>query len=125
MMSRVILAGLFCLLAAPAFAAATIAVQIDDDTYPANAASAQVTAGVPVTIEIIIKNGKAAQPVQLPHADGTTLNGSGTNPQPNADIYSFFLTPNKPGAVIIKPFDVRTTDGQTLHVGAIRLRAGK
>ena len=112
------------LSAGPALAAASLEVQINGLPY-ANMAnwpsSAKLVAGVPITVSITIHGGKAADPPWLKHGVDVQMNGAGTNPQPNSDEYTFFVTPLHPGKVTFPAFDVRTTAGQTLHANAITL----
>jgi hypothetical protein len=109
--------------AGPAFAA-SLEVQINGLPY-ANMANWPVSArpivGVPVTVAIIIHGGKAADPPWLKHGDDVQMNGAGTNPQPNSDEYTFFVTPLHPGKVTFGAIDLRTTKGEALHANAITL----
>ena len=84
-------------------------------------ASARPTVGVPVTVAIIIHGGKAADPPWLKHGDDVQMNGAGTDPQPNSDEYTFFVTPLHPGKVTFGAIDIRTTKGEALHANAITL----
>jgi hypothetical protein len=109
--------------AGPALAA-SLEVQINGLPYANMAnwpASARPTVGVPVTVAIIIHGGKAADPPWLRHGDDVQMNGAGTNPQPNSDEYTFFVTPLHPGKVTFGAIDVRTTKGEALHANAITL----
>ena len=80
------------------------------------------TVGVPVTVVITIKGAKVDK-VDLPTVDGLTLNGSGENPYGGKLDFTFFLTPSHAGDYTIPAFDVKTVDGQTLHVDAIKFHA--
>jgi len=113
------------LVATPAFAAATLSLAVNEKPYAANAAAVPVKLNDTVTIEIDIKDGKAAKLIQLPHIDGVISNGRGGAPQPHMDNNFFYLTLTRLGPVTISPADIRTTDGQMLHVGAIRLTVVK
>lgn len=119
-----LLAALLGLGATPALAA-SVSVRINGLPYPGNQAAYRLTQGTPITVEIVIKGGRASPPVQLPRVEGTTLNGTGTNPQPGSDTYSFFLTPNHTGPLTIPRFDLKTRDGEVLHVDATTLMVGR
>jgi hypothetical protein len=119
-----LLAALLGLATTPALAA-SVSVRINGLPYPGNQAAYRLTQGTPITIEIVIKGGRASGPVTLPRVEGTTLNGTGTNPQPGSDTYSFFLTPNHAGPVVIPHFDLKTRDGEVLHVDAVTLMVGR
>jgi hypothetical protein len=110
--------------AAPVLAAASLEVQINGLPYtgsPTLPRGATVNVGTPITVAIIIHGGKAADPPWLKHGDDVQMNGAGTNPQPNSDEYTFFVTPLHPGKVTFGAIDVRTTSGQTLHMNPITL----
>jgi len=116
--------GLVLAAASPALAAASLEVQINGLPYADMAnwpASARPTVGVPVTVAIIIHGGKAADPPWLKHGDDVQMNGAGTDPQPNSDEYTFFVTPLHPGKVTFGAIDIRTTKGESLHANAITL----
>jgi hypothetical protein len=109
---------------APALAAASLEVQVNGLAYTGMAkwpASAKLPAGEPITVAIIIHGGKAADPPWLKHGDDVQMNGAATNPQPNSDEYTFFVTPLHPGKVTFGAIDVRTTKGEALHANAITL----
>jgi hypothetical protein len=112
------------LAAGPALAAATLEVQINGLPYtgsPVLPRGATVNVGTPITVGIIIHGGKAADPPWLKHGNDVQMNGAGTNPQPNSDEYTFFVTPLHAGTVTFAALDVRTTSGQTLHMNPITL----
>jgi hypothetical protein len=126
MRQNFLILSLFALVAsaAPALAAASLEVQINGLPYADMAKwppSAKLAAGVPITVAIIIHGGKAADPPWLKHGDDVQMNGAGTNPQPNSDEYTFFVTPLHPGKVTFAALDFRTTAGQSLHMNSITL----
>jgi hypothetical protein len=117
-------AALLALSSAPALAAPTLEIDVNGLDYANIAhwpASAKMPVGVPITVAIIIKGGKAADPPWLKHGDDVQMNGAGTNPQPKSDEYTFFVTPLHPGKVSFPAMDIKTTAGTTLHANAITL----
>ena len=80
----------------------------------------RITIDMPTTIVLAITGAKVST-VSLPSVSGLTLNGTGNNPARHE--YNFFVTPTKPGDVTIPAFDIKTDDGQALHVDAITLHA--
>ena len=73
------------------------------------------------TLQLIVQSGKVSRGIALPHVDGLTLSGTGTQPwSGNATSYNFFITPARTGDFTIPAFDIRTDAGETLHVGAIK-----
>jgi BatD DUF11 like domain len=114
-------------MAGPALAAATVSVQVLGLDAPGGGppppGGTRVNARVPATITLTVKNGKVSQAIQLPLVDGLVLNGSGANPGVHSQDFNFFVTPTQPGDYTIPAFDIRTDDGQTLHVAAIKLHA--
>jgi hypothetical protein len=115
-MRRVLsLGGAAMLVAASsvAFAAGSVKVQL----LPA---ADKAMVGVPTTIVLAITGAKVSA-VNLPSVSGLTLNGSGTNPARHE--YNFFVTPTRAGDITISAFDIKSDDGQTLHVEAITLHA--
>jgi hypothetical protein len=82
-----------------------------------------VNVGVPATIELTVTGGKVSGPVALPTVAGLTLNGSGTNPQPRLESFTFFVTSTHAGDFTIPAFDLHTDTGETLHVAPITLYA--
>lgn len=114
---RLFAAGVLSLgLASPAFAAASLTEQFIPD-------AAHAVVGQPTTITLTVKGAKVSGAVKLPQVAGLTLNGSGTNPSANSEDFNFFVTPTRAGDLTIPAFDIRTDDGQTLHVNAIKLHA--
>ena len=79
-----------------------------------------VVAGVPVTITLSVPGGKLGE-FKLPHVEGLTVNGSGHDPNTNPPSYNFFVTPAHAGDFTIPAFDIRSDDGQTFHVQALKL----
>jgi len=79
-----------------------------------------VVAGQPVTITLSGPVGKPGE-FKLPLVDGLTVNGSGANPNTNPPSYNFFVTPAHAGDFTIPAFDIRSDDGQTFHVQALKL----
>jgi hypothetical protein len=75
--------------------------------------------GQPITLTLTIKSGSVTN-ITLPKVDGLTLNGSGTNPPD----FNFFITPTRAGDFTIPAFDIRTDDGQTIHVNAVKFHVG-
>lgn len=116
----------FVSVATTALAAATLTINVQGIGYtsggPTPGSGAKISVGEAVTITLRVANGKVTGPVRLPAVDGLVLNGSGTNPGPHSEEFNFFVTPTRGGAFAIPPFGIRTDDGQTLHVGAIKLR---
>lgn len=114
----------FVLGATPAFAAASVTVQVEDDdglhTSSGNAVYAARVQGT-TNINLIVKNAKVSQPIQWPEVDGLPLTGSGYDPHTNS--FLFILTPQRPGDFTVPAFDFRTDDGQTLHVGPLKFHA--
>lgn len=113
-------------MAAPVLAAASLTVQIMGSGYTAGGQApqdgAKIGAGETVTIMLTVTNGKVSQAIRLPHVDGLVVNGSGTNPGAHSESFTFFVTPTRAGDITIPAFDIRTDEGQTLHVNAIKLR---
>jgi uncharacterized protein (DUF58 family) len=107
-----------------ALAATTLTVQIEGVDYTARAPALRngpnISVGDDVTITLTVANGTVSQPIQLPHADGLVVSGSGTNPSAGSEDLNFFVTPTRAGDVSIPAFDIHTDDGQTLHVNAIK-----
>ena len=56
---------------------------------------------------------------------GLVLSGSGWQPGLSKNVieYNFILTPSRTGDFTVPAFDIRTDDGQTLHVGPIKFHA--
>ena len=106
-----------------AFAAATVMVDINGLPYTgaSNPQGLKLVAGQPFSVDITIKGGKAADPIWLKHGDDIQMNGAGTNPQPDSDQYSFFLTPMHAGAVTLPGMDIPVAGGGVLHVNPIKL----
>ncbi|MGA3172448.1 MAG: BatD family protein [Chthoniobacteraceae bacterium] len=75
-----------------------------------------------LTLTITVKGVNVAN-INLPNVDGLTLNGTGTNPQADHEDFNFFLTPSRAGDFVIPAFDIKTVDGQTLHVNQIKIHA--
>jgi hypothetical protein len=110
-------------MAAPAFAAGSVTVQVGDGGMRMSSGKAVYTMWVDVvtTVELVVANAKVSQPIQWPAVDGLTLNGNGFDPHRNA--FTFFLTPSRVGDFTVPAFDIRADDGQTLHVGPIKFHA--
>jgi len=122
---RVFLTGLVLVcMATPVYAAATLTVQIEGGGYSGSGQApqdgTQLNIGETVTIVLTVASGIVSQPVQLPHADGLVVNGSGTNPYGGSEKLNFFVTPARAGDITIPAFDIYTDDGQTLHVPVIK-----
>jgi hypothetical protein len=115
------------LLAAPAFAAASVTVSADEGGMRMSSGKAVYAMQVDVqtTVKLTVTNGKVSQPISWPKVDGLVLNGSGQQPglSKNVTEYNFFLTPSHVGDFTVPAFDIRTDDGQTLHVGPIKFHA--
>jgi hypothetical protein len=106
-----------------AFAGVTMAALADDAvTVTMIPEKGDIDVGGVVTLTITIKGPKVAN-INLPNVDGLTLNGTGTNPQPDHEDFNFFLTPSRAGDFVIPAFDIKTVDGQTLHVNQIKIHA--
>ena len=117
-------------LAGPALAAATLQVELlvsGQPTLRGARLNGPIPApvAVPFTIVVKINHGKVGDGVKLPLVDGLTLNGSGTDTQPQYVAYNFFVIPERVGDFTIPAFDVRTDDGETLHAAAISLHVVK
>jgi oxygen tolerance protein BatD len=109
--------------AAPANAATSLAVRVDPGGgYRTPSAGNAITARVDVlvNIELTVTNGKVSKPIEFPSVDGIRLSGSGNNSNSGSLIFYFFLTPTRTGDFTIRPFDIRTDEGQSLHVDAIK-----
>src|SRR5579872_3535992 len=106
-------------VAAPAFAAASVTVNVDEGDMQMSSGKAVYAMQVDgtTTVELVVANAKVSRPISWPKVDGLTLSGSGFNPYRNT--FSFFLTPTRPGDFTVPAFDFRTDDGQTLHVGPL------
>jgi hypothetical protein len=118
-----VIALIFGLIVAPAFAAGSVTVQVDEGGFHVSTGKPVYTMWVEVvtTVELVVAGAKVSQPIQWPQVDGLTLSGSGYNPHTNA--FSFFLTPTRVGDFTVPAFDIRADDGQTLHVGPIKFHA--
>jgi BatD DUF11 like domain len=116
-----VLASVF--FATPAFAAASVTVQVDEGGLHMSSGKAVYAAQVQgtTTVALIVKNGKVSQPIQWPKTDGLPVTGSGYDPHTNT--FTFFLTPQRAGDFTVPAFDFRTDDGQTLHVGPLKFHA--
>jgi BatD DUF11 like domain len=113
-----VLASVF--YAAPALAAASVSVRVDEGDWQMSSGKAVYAAQVQgtTTVELVVKSGKVSQPIQWPKVDGLPVTGSGYDP--NSNTFSFFLTPARAGDFTVPAFDFRTDDGQTLHVGPLK-----
>jgi len=113
----------FVLGATPAFAAASVTVQVDEGGLHMSSGKAVYAAQVQgtTTVALVVKTGKVSQPIQWPKVDGLPLTGSGYDPHTNT--FTFFLTPARAGDFTVPAFDFRTDDGQTLHVGSLKFHA--
>jgi hypothetical protein len=113
--------------AAPAFAAASLTVSVDEGGMSLSSGKAVYAMQVEVqtTVKLTVTNGRVSQPISWPKVDGLVLNGSGQQPglSKNVTEYNFFLTPSRAGDFTVPAFDIRTDDGQTLHVGPIKFHA--
>jgi len=117
-----LLALAFVLMAAPAFAAASVTVRVDQGGHmKSNLSVYTMWVDVASTIELVVANAKVSQPIAWPKVEGLTLNGTGNDPHTNT--FTFFLTPSRVGDFTVPAFDIRTDDGQTLHVGPIKFHA--
>jgi hypothetical protein len=110
---RLALAALLLAPAGAALAAGAVSVHLIPDADKA-------VVGVPTTITFAITGAKMSA-MSLPSVGGLTLNGSGSNPMRHE--FNFFVTPTRAGDIAIPAFDIKTDDGQTLHVAAIALHA--
>jgi uncharacterized protein (DUF58 family) len=104
--------------------AAMMALALADDpvTVTTIPARGNVNVGEVLTLTITVKGVNVAN-INLPNVDGLTLNGTGTNPQADHEDFNFFLTPSRAGDFVIPAFDIKTVDGQTLHVNQIKIHA--
>ena len=111
-------------MATQGLAAATLKVEVEGtgDFGRAVGNVTQTIVNQMVTIQFTVTNGKVSQRVKLPPVDGLTVNGTGTQPQSHGETYNFFLTPSRTGDITIPTFDIRTDDGEMLHIDAIKLR---
>ena len=111
----------------PAWAHGSITIAINGMAYKGTTpmGNTALSVGTPITLEVIVKGTRVSHPVQLPSVNGLVLNGSGINPQPRSESFSFFLTPIHPGIFTIKPFDIHADDGQVLHVNPISFAVSK
>ena len=116
-----VLASVF--FATPAFAAASVTVLVDEGGLHMSSGKAVYAAQVQgvTNIQLIVKNGKVSQPIQWPKVDGLPVTSSGYDPHSNT--FSFGLTPQRAGDFTVPAFDLRTDDGQTLHVGPLKFHA--
>jgi hypothetical protein len=74
-----------------------------------------VTAGVPVTLEL---HGPVPGPggITLPSVSGLTVNGTGTDPNQSPPVCTFFVTPAHAGDYTIPAFNIQSSDGKVYHV---------
>jgi len=106
--------------AAPVFAAASVTLSIDQGGQEKSGLAVYTMSVDNVyTVELTVKSAKVSQPIPWPKVDGLTLNGSGFDPHRNT--FTFFVTPSRTGDLTVPGFDFRTDDGQTLHVGPIKI----
>ena len=106
---------------APVFAAASVAVTCDGKALNQHVCTMYVE--VATTVGLVVTNAKVSQPISWPKVNGLTLSGTGWQPVPGGTSYNFFLTPARVGDFTVPAFDIRTDDGQTLHVGPIKFHA--
>ena len=117
----------YVVVAAPAFAAATVTVSVDEGGMRDSTGKAvyRMSVDAPTTVKLTVTDGKVSQPIAWPKVDGLVLSGSGWQPglAKNVTEYNFFLTPTRAGDFTVPAFDFRTDDGQTLHVGPLKIHA--
>src|SRR5262245_25540434 len=114
--------SLLALAGSPALAAASLTVTIDGAAYtgPSNPKGVKLVAGEPFTVDITI-TGKTANPIWLKHGADVQMNGASNDSKPDADAYSFYLVPLRPGPLTLPGLDVAMADGSSLHMDAIKL----
>jgi hypothetical protein len=111
-------------MATPVLAAASVTLSVDEGDMRMSSGKAVYTMRVDVqtTIKLTVTNGKVSQPIPWPKVDGLVLNGTGQQPGLRGGIteYNFFVTPTRAGDFTVPAFDIRTDDGQTLHIDPIK-----
>src|ERR1700761_8219096 len=111
---------LFALAAGPAAAAAAVTVEINGAAYtgPSNPKGVKLLAGEQFTVDITVK-GKTANPIWLKHGDDVQMNGASNDTKPDADAYTFYLVPMRPGPLTLPGLDIAMADGSSLHMDPI------
>ena len=117
-----IFTALLALSAAPAFAAA-VEVDINGAAYAgsSNPKGVKLVAGQPFTVDIKVTGGKVSDPPWLKHNGDVQMNGASTDPKPDSDSYSFYLTPMRAGPLTFPAIDIAMTTGPALHIDPIKL----
>jgi uncharacterized protein (DUF58 family) len=110
----------FAALALLGVTSAGFAASLKVETIPENG-SADV--GQPVTLTITLTGSRINGAIRLPKINGLTLSGSGMNYDTEMEAFHFFLTPTRAGDFTIPGFDIRTQDGEKLHVPDIKIHA--
>jgi hypothetical protein len=113
-------------IAPGAQAAASLTMRLlgdgQDGRRPATGQTNVLNVGQTVTLIVEVTGAKVTGQPALPAVSGLTLNGSGVDAMmKNKITFNYFLTPSRAGNMVIPSFDIRTTDGQTLHTGPLRL----
>ena len=110
---------LLALFAAPAGAAVSLTISVNDQAYAG--APIVISTKKPTTIAIAIGGAIVAGQVFLPSVPGLIQHGASGTPGKIA-TYAFYITPTHAGDITIPAFDIDAS-GRPIHIKPIRLRA--
>jgi hypothetical protein len=113
--------SLFVFSAIPSFAAASLTQEIDPR---------EVNVGDPAIVTLSVQGGSIIG-IQLPPVDGLQVGGTNFQIKSVEENGSYStsvelnisITPTRPGNFVIPAFDIRTQEGDVLHVKAMKLHA--
>lgn len=111
---------LLALFIAPAAAAVSLTISVNEQPYAGTPIT--IRTKTPTTIAIAVGGAVITGQVFLPSVPGLVRHGSSGTPG-KISTYAFYVTPTHAGDITIPAFDIVTAGGPPIHIRPIRLRA--